>query len=134
MLRMSEKFVEHQKKIPSVARTVVFGLLGGLVWGHALPERQNILKIMHPRLAKFAFHDISAVKIKFHLTIYLKHLINLAFFKKWMRIFLPDASERENVSNCVIWKVCSRFWEVYFARAVGFWQFLTKNVSYFIKE
>ena len=41
---------------------------------------QNILKIMYPRLAKIAFHGISAVKIKCHLTVYLKHLINLAFF------------------------------------------------------
>ena len=50
---------------------------------------QKILKIMYPRLAKIAFHGISAVKIKCHLTIYLKRLINLAFFIKCVRIFLP---------------------------------------------
>ena len=52
---------------------------------------QKSLKIMYPRLAKIAFHGITAVKIKIkcHLTIYLKHEINLAFFIKCVRIFLP---------------------------------------------
>ena len=77
MLRMSEKSAEHQQKFPSVARKICFGLLGGL----GACSLRYTLKIMFPRLAKIAFHGISAVKIKCHLTIYLKHLINLAFFK-----------------------------------------------------
>ena len=46
------------------------GLLGGL--GDAPSEKT--LKIMYPRLAKIAFHGISAVKIKCHLTIYWNHV------------------------------------------------------------
>ena len=85
MLRMSEKFVESPKNFPSVASKILFWPSRGFR-GHA---PQKILKIMYPRLAKIAFHGISAVKIKCHLTIYLKHLINLAFFIKCVRIFLP---------------------------------------------
>ena len=67
MLRMSEKFVDPPKNVSSVARKIFWGAFWG-VWGHAPPEK--ILKIMYPRLAKIAFHGISAVKIKCHLTIY----------------------------------------------------------------
>ena len=53
--------------------------------GGMLP--QKILKIMCLRLDKVAFHCIFAVKIKCHLTILLKHLINLAFLMECVRIF-----------------------------------------------
>ena len=66
MLRMSEKFVDPPKNVSSVGRKIFGGLLGGL--GACSPEKN--LKIMYPRLAKVAFHGISAVKIKCHLTIY----------------------------------------------------------------
>ena len=69
---------------------------------------------MCPRLAKIAFHGISAVKIKCHLTIFLKHLINLAFFYK-MRENFPSigVSVRMYQIACVsrrmreTWKVCT---------------------------
>ena len=34
----------------------------------------GLLKIMYPSLAEIAFHGISAVEIKCHLTIYLNHV------------------------------------------------------------
>ena len=54
--------------------------------GNLLTSRE-ILKIMYPRLAKIAFHGKSTVEIKCHLTIYLKHLINVAFFYKMRENF-----------------------------------------------
>ena len=41
----------------------LLGLLGAC-------SPRKIIKLMYPRLAKIAFHGISAVKIKCHLTIY----------------------------------------------------------------
>ena len=79
---MSEKFVEPPKNFPSVARKILFWPSRGML-------SQKILKIMYPRLDKTAFHGVSAVEIKCHLTIYLKHLIYLAFYIKCVRIFLP---------------------------------------------
>ena len=38
---------------------------------HAPPSPQEMLKMMYLRLAEIAFHGISAVKIKCHLTLYL---------------------------------------------------------------
>ena len=84
MSRMSEKFVEPQKNFPRVARKAFLPLRGS---GGMLPEK--ILNIMCLRLAKIAFYGISVVKIKCHLTMFLKRLINLTFFMKGARVFLP---------------------------------------------
>ena len=81
VLRMREKFVEPQKTFPRVVRKVFICLLGGL--------GQKILKIKCLQLAKIAFHGISTVNIKCHLTSFVKHLIDLAFLIKCVRISLP---------------------------------------------
>ena len=65
VLGMSEKFVKPPKNFPNVARKILFWPSRGS--GGMFP--QKILKIMYPRLAKIAYHGISAVKIKCHLTI-----------------------------------------------------------------
>ena len=54
ILRMSEKFVDPPNNVSSITRNIVWAFKG----------------IMYPRLAEIAFHGISAVKIKCHLTIY----------------------------------------------------------------
>ena len=64
---MSEKFVEPPKNVSSVVRKI-FGPSR-----YMLPKK-NFENYVSKIIAKIAFHGISAVKIKCHLTIYGNHV------------------------------------------------------------
>ena len=99
---MSEKFVDPPNNVSSAGRKNFFGPSRGS-GGKLLPK---ILKMMYLGLAEIAFHGISAVKIKCHLTIYLTmfqkfHEFNgSSIFYKNARVFSFHACERENGKVC----------------------------------